>query len=195
MMSLVYRLTDGGFDEVKENRARALEEFMRSRELRALRMAELATGNRDDALELVQDAMFGLARNYGTRPEAEWGPLFHRILHSRITDWRRRSALRRRWFAVFRQEEDAPRPEDLAPAPRHTEPDAAVSREQSHDRVMAELASLPRRQQQAFLLRAWEGLDTREAAYAMGCSEGSVKTHFHRAVQRLRAATGGDDDA
>lgn len=193
MMTLVYRMGDGSRDEVEQNQSRALEEFLRSRELRALRMAEFATGNRDDALELVQDAMLGLARKYGARPEAEWGPLFHRILQSRITDWQRRNTLRRRWFAVTRSGDGVPAPEDLATAPRQTEPDVALSREESHRQVMEELASLPRRQQQAFLLRAWEGLDTRETAFAMGCSEGSVKTHFHRAVQRLRVATGGEE--
>ena len=79
--------------------AAALDRFLRGIERRALRMAEFATGNREEALDLVQDAMFGFVRHYGAKPGQEWPPLFWRVLDSRINDWHRRQRVRNRWWA------------------------------------------------------------------------------------------------
>ncbi len=150
-------------------------------------MAQFATGSRDEALDIVQDAMLALTGHYGGRNPDEWGPLFHRILQSRIRDWYRRRRTQHRWLAWLSSNDD----DDEDPLAALPDPDARRPEEQlGHTRagtaLEAALGALPLRQQQAFLLRAWEGLDVAATAAAMGCSAGSVKTHYARAVHKLR---------
>ncbi len=154
-------------------------------------MAEVATGNRDDALDLVQDAMTGLVKSYADRSAEDWPPLFHRILQSRIRDWYRRSRVRNRfrwWPDVGRGDGDTERSDPLQQAPETRRPDTlqSVLQDDALTRLQEALQALPVRQQQVFLLRAWEGLNVADTAFAMGCSEGSVKTHYSRAIHRLR---------
>jgi RNA polymerase sigma-70 factor, ECF subfamily len=152
-------------------------------------MAALATGDRDDALDIVQDAMLAFVNRYATRPEPEWAPLFYRVMQSRVTDWHRRSSVRnrfRQWFSWGGADDDQEDPLEQMPDVNSVLADRKIEGDQLAGTLEQALRALPLRQQQAFLLRAWEGLDTRQTAIAMGCSEGSVKTHFSRAVHALR---------
>jgi RNA polymerase sigma-70 factor (ECF subfamily) len=166
--------------------SRSLDVFLRRVERRALRMAELATQSRDEALDLVQDAMFGFVRHYGGHDGAEWSPLFWRVLDSRLNDWHRRQKVRGRWS--FRPDDkDADEdPIALAPDVREPGPLARMADGEASIALEAALRGLPLRQRQAFLLRIWEGLDVAATAVAMRCSEGSVKTHLSRALANLR---------
>jgi len=168
--------------------SRALEDFMRGVERRALRMAEFATGNRDEALDLVQDAMFAFVRNYGSHSGAEWPPLFWRVLDSRLNDWHRRQRVRGRWW--FRPGDASGDDDVLSAAPdlREPGPFGRMADGEASAALESALRDLPLRQRQAFLLRLWEGLDVADAATAMRCSEGSVKTHLSRALANLRRA-------
>ena len=165
-----------------------LDRFIREVERRALRMAELSTGNRDDALELVQDAMLGFARHYSGKPEAEWAPLFHRVLDSRILDFHRRHQVRRRWRVWLGRagEDEGTDPISQVPDPADPGPLQRVADGETRLALERGLRALPLRQRQAFLLRVWEGLDVLQTATAMRCSEGSVKTHLSRALAALR---------
>jgi len=168
-----------------------LEQFLAGVERRAFRMAWLATRDRDEALDLVQDAMTALATRYAGRPAAEWPPLFHRILQNRIRDWSRRHALRTRLRAwLGRSDDDGTDAIDGLPDAEGASPAEHAEREGAGRALDAALAALPLRQRQAFLLRAWEGLDVAETAHAMRCSPGSVKTHYFRAIRSLRAQLG-----
>jgi RNA polymerase sigma-70 factor (ECF subfamily) len=182
--------------------SRTVEEFLASVEKRALCMAEFAVG-REDALDIVQDAMLGLVRHYAKRPAEELRPLFFKILQNRIRDFYRRSSFRSRftgWFNGFRRDEgggagDRGRGagEDAvsrAESPEGRGPAELVASMDSISAVNAALGDLPLRQQQVFLLRAWEGLSVKETAEAMGCAEGTVKTLYSRAVHTLREALG-----
>lgn len=156
-------------------------------------MAELAVGNRDDALDIVQESMLTLVRHYAGRGEAEWGPLFQCCLHSRINDWHRRSSVRNRlrvFLSFGKDEEEEGDALDRLPDPSVLDPVRKLADGQAMQRLERALQALPLRQRQAFLLRVWEGLDVKQTAQAMQCSEGSVKTHYFRAVQSLREQLG-----
>ena len=168
-----------------------MDKFLQSVQGRAFRIAQFATGNAEDALDLVQDAMFKLVEKYSERPENEWTPLFYRILSSRINDLHRRNKVRNRhrtWLNTG--EEDNEDPIQTAPDVYGQKPESESEIDESMEKLQNALNQLPPRQQQAFLLRAWEGLDVKETAQAMSCAEGSVKTHYSRAVHSLREQLG-----
>lgn len=174
-------------------RERQLNEFLASVERRALRFADIAVRDRDEALDLVQDAMIKLARNYSARPEEEWTPLFYRILQNGIRDWHRRQMVRNRvmvWFGRAPASEDDQDPVAQAPDPMGRTPDEQIESTEAMQALERAVAALPARQREAFMLRTFEGLDVADTATAMGCSEGSVKTHYSRAIHTLREVLG-----
>ncbi len=168
-----------------------LDPFLREVERRALRMAEFSTGNREDALEIVQDSMFAFVRHYVHKPRTEWTPLFYRVLDSRILDFHRRRNVRSRWLGwlpLRNNSDDIEAMDPLAQIADEVEP-GPVQRHadgETANALEAALKALPLRQRQCFLLRVWEGLDVAETAIAMQCGEGSVKTHLSRAMSALR---------
>jgi len=174
------------------NQERALERFLAGIERRAFRIAEMALRDRAEAEDAVQDAMIRLVRSYGGRPETEWRPLFYRILKNRITDLQRKRKVRsvvQAWWSGGSADDAAPDPVESAVDPAGS-PDQELEGRELLARIEEVLATLSGRQREAFLLRNFEGLDVAETAVAMGCSEGSVKTHYFRAVQALQLALG-----
>ena len=174
-----------------------LTDFLKSVEKRAFKRAVYAVRNDDAALDIVQDAMIRLAEKYADRPAAELPLVFQRILSNATMDWFRREKVRGAVmtnlseFSTAGEDGDFDLLETLHALEdtMGTESAAdAVSRAQILQRIDAEVAELPRRQREAFLLRYWEEFDVAETAAVMGCSEGSVKTHCSRAVHALAKA-------
>ncbi|MGI9330157.1 MAG: RNA polymerase sigma factor [Gammaproteobacteria bacterium] len=180
-------------EELHLDQRPAMDRFLAGVERRALRIAQLAVRDKDEALDIVQDSMIRLARSYAQRPEAEWTPLFYRILNNRITDFRRRSAVRNRIFSWWRpgeQDDPVPQPGELAEGRESDRPDRQLAADDAMQELEAAVQALPVRQREAFLLRTLEGLNVADTAAAMGCSQGSVKTHYSRAIHRLREELG-----
>ena len=165
-----------------------LDAFLAQVERRAFRMAELQLRHREDAMDAVQDAMLRLVRHYRDKPAAEWAPLFWGILRRRVVDLQRRRKVRSivvGWLGGGRDDDG-----DELPAWEPTDPGqdplGRLHDVQSYADMAAAVRQLPTRQREAFILRMLEGLDVAETARAMGCSEGSVKTHLSRAMRHLR---------
>jgi RNA polymerase sigma-70 factor (ECF subfamily) len=157
-----------------------------------------AVRDQEAALDIVQDAMLRLAEKYGSRPAAELPLLFHRIVQNAIRDYFRRQKVRSLWTTLLSslspgrtEEEDHDPLETLEPADGSNEqstPADHLEQAQVLEIIEQELSRLPTRQRQAFIMRYWEERDVAETARAMGCSEGSVKTHCSRAAHALATA-------
>lgn len=174
-----------------------LDQFLGSVERRAYKHALFAVRDTHIALDIVQDAMMKLAEKYGDKPAEELPMLFQRILQNTIRDQFRRQKVRSAWLTLFsgmqsKQDDAEYDPLDVLEDDENQSappaPDSRLQQKQIMDMIEIALSDLPSRQREAFLLRYWEGLDTIETAAAMGCSEGSVKTHCSRATHALATA-------
>ena len=174
-----------------------LADFLKSVEKRAWKRAVYAVRDEDAALDIVQDAMIRLSEKYVDRPAAELPLLFQRIVSNATMDWFRRQKVRNQVVRNFSDFEAAGSDGDfdiletLEALGSSLESESAaesVSRAQILQIIDDEVAQLPARQREAFLLRYWEELNVAETAVTMGCSEGSVKTHCSRAVHALAKA-------
>ena len=172
-----------------------LSDFLEHVERRAFKQAVYAVRKDEAALDIVQDAMIKLAEKYGDKPAAELPALFQRILQNTILDFFRREKVRNTWVSLFSSMgKRADGEEDFDILESHEAEVGSAAAESSMDQVErmqtlavidAEVQKLPARQREAFLMRYWQDMDVAETAEAMGCSEGSVKTHCSRATHTL----------
>lgn len=177
--------------------AQELSDFLAQVERRAFKQTAYAVRDDHAALDIVQDAMLKLAEKYGNRPASEFPMLFQRILQNTMRDHWRRQKVRNLWttllssFSGNSEEDDERDPLETLMSDQHSdedEPEAQLERSQTIAIIELALQNLPTRQREAFVMRYWEEMDVAETAAAMGCSEGSVKTHCSRAVHSLASA-------
>lgn len=167
----------------------SIEQFLQLVEKKAYRMAEIATQNQSDALDIVQDTMIKLVEKYSDKPSNEWKPLFYTILNSRIMDYFRRKKVYNSLFFWKKQyQQDEGFEDEISKASDFITPERELQGQQDVQKVSHALKQLSPRQQQCFLLRSWEGLSVIETAKIMKCSQGSVKTHYSRAKGALKKA-------
>lgn len=166
----------------------SLDAFLGSVQQRAFMIARYATGDSDEALDIVQDAMTGFVRHYRKKPADQRAALFFRSLNNRIIDFHRQRQRRSRWQWPWSRTEDlaSDGPDPGASASSNHRPAAIAEQSQFADALQAALGALPERQRQVFLLRAWQGLSVAETAQALKISQGSIKTHYFRALKALR---------
>ncbi len=175
-----------------------LSDFLKSVEKRAFKRSVYHVRDEEAALDIVQDSMMKLAEHYGDKPANELPMLFQRILSNCTLDWFRRKKTRNAPFSNlsdFEGSSDDAGDFDLLETYLHTDEsqrvesaESVTSRAQILHLIELQIQDLPARQREAFLMRYWEDMDVAETAAAMGCSEGSVKTHCSRAVQALGKA-------
>jgi RNA polymerase sigma-70 factor (ECF subfamily) len=175
---------------------RELSDFLAATERRAFKQAMFAVRNEETALDIVQDSMMKLAEKYGDRPAGELPMLFQRIMQNTIRDHYRRSRIRSLWTTLFSSfssgEDEEYDPLEMletdSEAAMRDSPERHFQQSQMLEILEREIMLLPARQREAFLMRYWEDMDVAETASAMGCSQGSVKTHCSRATHALAAA-------
>ncbi len=174
-----------------------LSDFLKSVEKRAFKRSVYHVRNDEAALDIVQDSMMKLVEHYSHKPADELPMLFQRILSNTTLDWFRRQKTRNALFSNLSDFEsdsedgefdllenlDSSDGSSQVESAEHSTQRAQILRE-----IEQVIQELPTRQREAFLMRYWEELDVAETAAAMGCSEGSVKTHCSRAVQALSKA-------
>jgi RNA polymerase sigma-70 factor (ECF subfamily) len=111
--------------------------------------------------------------------------LFYKILQNRIRDWYRHQKVKNLLFFWKNEEVEEWPPTENDEGALDT-PEKSLTKNQQQDAALKYLKQLSPKQQQCFLLRSWEGLSVADTADIMQCSQGSVKTHYFRAVSKLR---------
>jgi len=168
-----------------------MEAFLQEIEKKAYHLAKFATNSHADALDLLQDSMIKLVTKYQHRPSNEWKPLFYKILQNKIKDWYRHQKVKNLVF-FWKNNDDKHQDEEQTWSCNEngeisdSMPEQFIKKLQQQQCAIENLQQLSNKQRQCFLLRSWEGLSVAQTAQIMECSQGSVKTHYFRAVNKLK---------
>lgn len=169
---------------LKKGEDGAFDEMVRRYQGRVYAVAYRLTTNREDALDVTQDALLKAYRKIGSwRPTGGFLPWLLRLTRNQAIDHIRRRKRRRHepLDEAFRQRSQG---EDIEPSTVSTE--TAVRAREIDERVREALLKLSPTQSTVFILRHYEGMALAEIAVALGCTVGSVKVHLFRALKKLR---------
>ena len=180
---------------MKPDIERQLERFLYDIRSKTLAFAVFRMKDEEAALDILQETMMGFVKSAPRYKEEAWTNLFYKILTRRITDWQRKRTWRRKLRHILplshlskEDSDDNLYTHEYNTASNSVESEHAATELSSQ--FEAVLQSLPARQQDAYLLRQWQGFSIKETAMMMQCSESSVKTHLFRAMKRLRGQLG-----
>lgn len=139
-------------------------------------------GNRNDAMDVTQDAMlrfFGALKSFDAERRVQ--PWLFTIVRNQVRDLRRR---RRRRPADAGGESDALVDQLAAP---QASPEADLHRRELKRRVWRALAALPAEKREIIVLRDFHDLSYRDIAQVLDIPIGTVMSRLHGARRRLRA--------
>lgn len=169
---------------LQEGEERALDELVRRHQGLVFSVAFRMTSNREDALDVTQDAFIKAYRKIGSwKPTGSFQAWLLRLTTNQAIDHLRRSkryGMRAAGGAV-RSDGGVERA-----APAVSETDRIAGGVEIEERIQGALKKLSPSQRTVFVLRHYEGMKLAEIAPVLGCSVGSVKVHLFRALRKLR---------
>lgn len=169
---------------LKEGDSLAFEELARRYQGRVYAVAYRVTGNREDALDVAQDALLKAYRKIGSwQPTGGFLPWLMRLTANQAIDHLRK---RRRRRQEHLDEAFVPESEGAAVEPVVMGPERSAHAQEIDVRVRLALDVLSPAQKTVFVLRHYEDLPLADIAGAMGCTVGSVKVHLFRALKKMR---------
>lgn len=146
--------------------------FFKKYEKKAFVIAYNYLRNKEDAFDVVQDAMLAMYKSYNEiQNEEEARLLFYKILNNKLTDKYRTI---KRWLSVFSNEELP----EIA-----TEEDGYNFNEKEIKKVIKSLTAI---QARIFLLKTIEGFTFKEMESLLSISESTCKTHYSRAIKKIK---------
>lgn len=174
-------------EQARDGCEQSFADLVRANMPAMVRLACSMVGNQADAEEIAQEAFVRLHRSLARfRGDSRISTWLYRTVTRLCIDSLRREKLRSRLFLFRRNEEDHDPLLDVEDTTGT--PAEQLEARQTATVLAAAMSRLPAQQKAVLVLRQQQGLPIREIARIMQLSEGSIKTHLHRAVKALRSA-------
>ncbi len=174
--------------EILRGDTERFEEIVERFRMYVYQIAWKMTTNYDDAMDITQEVFMRVYRALSSwKGRSKFSTWLHRIALNTTIDYLRRNRRHVREFVRLAEEEDS---EDLGrklqEGVTHETPSRVLELKELRCAIYSAVVKLPSRQRKCFVLRHYYVLPIKEIAEILGCSEGTVKRHLYRALQRLR---------